>query len=72
MMSSPLLKIIKIPNLDTIVLRQEGRKFFVTTKNSFIIDMSGFLLIIRFIVLNNMVDVNILERILDEYKSKQN
>ena len=70
-MGIPSLKIIKIPYLDTIVLRQEGRKFFITTKDSFIIDMTGLILILRFLVMNNMLGIDVLERIIDEYKSRR-
>jgi hypothetical protein len=62
------LKIIKIPYLDTIVLKQMGKGFFITTKNSIVIDIAGLSLIIRFLVMNNMIDCGILERIIDEYR----
>ena len=71
-MNTPSLKIIKIPYIDTIVIKQRNRKFFITTKDSVVIDTAGLYLIIEFLMLNNMIDYNIIERILDEYKSRQN
>jgi hypothetical protein len=69
---TPLIKITKIPFLNIIVVKQSNGEFFVTTKNSLVIDVAGLSIILRFLVLNNMLDYNILERILDEYRSKTN
>ena len=71
-MRVPSLKIIKIPHIDTIVIKQHDRKFFITTKDSIVIDTTGLYMIIEFLILNNMIDSTILERILDEYRSRQN
>jgi len=64
------LKIIKIPNLNTIVLKQHGGKFFLTTRDSFIIDTAGFYLILEFLVKNNMLELEVLERIINEHKNR--
>jgi hypothetical protein len=65
------LKIIKIPKLDTIVIKKFGNDFFITTKNSIVIDVAGFSTILRFLVMNNMLDYNILERIVNERREKE-
>jgi hypothetical protein len=38
-----VLKITRIPQLNSIVLKQEGGRFFIATPNSFIIDRDGLL-----------------------------
>ncbi len=41
-----VLKITKIPQLNSVVLKQEGGHFFIAAPNSFIIDKSGLLQLI--------------------------
>lgn len=38
-----VLKITRIPQLNSIVLKQEGGRFFISTPNSFIIDKDGLM-----------------------------
>lgn len=37
------VKLTKIPQLNSIVIKQEGGHFFISTPNSFIIDEKGLL-----------------------------
>jgi hypothetical protein len=67
-MEESSLKITRLPHIDTIVIKQRGRRFFISTKDSIVIDSNGLEIIIRFLVMNNMIDHKILERILDEYR----
>jgi hypothetical protein len=62
------IKITKIPHLDTIIIKQRGGRFFISTKNSIVIDVTGLYIIIRFLVMNHMIDPEVIERILDDYK----
>ena len=65
------LKITKLSGLDTFVIRQRGRDVFISTKDSTIIDSAGLGIILEFLVMNNMLDTRILERILNEYDNKK-
>lgn len=65
------LKITKLSGLDTFVIRQRGRDVFISTKDSIIIDSAGLGIILEFLVMNNMLDTRILERILNEYDNKK-
>lgn len=38
-----LLKLMQIPQLNSIVIKQEGGHFFISTPNSFIIDKAGWI-----------------------------
>lgn len=44
------LKIIKIPQLNNVVIRQEGGHFFIAASNTFIIDRLGFLKLLKELV----------------------
>lgn len=63
------LTVTKIPHLNTIVIKQKGGKFFISTRDSVVIDIVGLSFIIKFLVMNNIVSYRVLEGILDEYKS---
>lgn len=53
-----LLKLTKIPQLNSIVIRQEGGHFFIAAPNSFIIDKVNFLSLIE-----GLADINFIDRI---------
>lgn len=42
-----LLKLTKIPQLNSIVIKQEGGHFFIAAPNSFIIDKDGYLRLVK-------------------------
>lgn len=67
----PSVTITNIPNINTIVIKQRGSKFFVSTRDSVVIDLAGLSLIIRFLVINKILDRTILERILDDLNRKE-
>lgn len=63
------LTVTKIPNMNTLVIKQIGSKFFVSTTNSIVIDIPGLAFLIKFLVMNKIISHKILEGILDEYRS---
>jgi len=65
------LIITRIPHLNTIVIRKRGKPFFISTKDSVVIDVVGLSFIIKFLVMNNIISHRILEGILDEYNSSR-
>jgi hypothetical protein len=65
------LTVTKIPYLNTIVIKKRGRPFFISTKDSIVIDIFGLAFIIKFLVMNNLISYRILEGILDEYNSSR-
>ena len=62
------LTVTKIPHLNTLVIKQRGKKFFISTQDSIVIDVVGLSFIIKFLVMNNIISHKILEGILDEYR----
>ena len=66
-----MLTVTKIPNLNTLVIKQKGRQFFISTRDSVVIDVPGLSFIIKFLVMNDIVSYRILEGILDEYHSSR-
>lgn len=65
------LTVTKIPHLNTLVIRQKQGKFFISTRDSIVIDVPGLAFIIKFLVMNGMVSHKVLEGILDEYRSSK-
>lgn len=63
------LTVTKIPHLNTLVIKQKEGKFFISTRDSIVIDVPGLAFIIKFLVMNGMVSHKVLEGILDEYRS---
>lgn len=65
------LTVTKIPHLNTIVIKQKGKRFFISTQDSVVIDVVGLSFIIKFLVMNNIISYRILEGILDEYRDSR-
>lgn len=65
------LTITRIPKINTIVIKQEGGKFFLASPNSIIIDIVGLSYILKFLVTNNIMNIKVLEGIVDEYRNMQ-
>ena len=63
------LTVTKIPHLNTMVIKQTGKQFFISTRDSIVIDVPGLAFIIKFLIMNNIVSYRVLEGILDEYYS---
>ena len=42
-----VVKITQIPQLNSVVIKQEGGNFFIATKDSIIIDKDGFIRLIK-------------------------
>lgn len=65
----PKLKIFKIPRMNVIVIKQSGGKFFVSTKDSIVIDLFGLSSILKYLLISNIVSPKLLEGVLEEYYS---
>ena len=64
----PQLKIFKIPNMNIIVIKQmEGGKFFVSTKDSIVIDIFGLSALLKFLLFSGMLHKRVLEGLIGEY-----
>jgi len=62
------IKVTKIPNLNTIVIKQEdGRDFFITSSDSIVISVSSFIFILHFLIMNGYISQKTLEGILEDY-----
>lgn len=62
------LRITKIPHMNTIVIKQEeGGRFFISTRDSIVIDIFGLSSILKFLVFNEIISPKVLEGILEEY-----
>jgi len=62
------LTVTKLPHLNTLVIKQTGRRFFISTSNSIVIDIVGLSFLIKFLIVNKIISHRILEGILDEYR----
>jgi hypothetical protein len=64
------LRVTKIPNMNIIVIKQsEGNHFFVSTKDSIVIDIFGLSSILKFLLFSGMMSSKVIEGILEEYNS---
>jgi hypothetical protein len=64
------LRVFKIPNMNIIVIKQTGKaNFFVSTKDSIVIDIFGLSSILKFLLFAGIVSPKVLEGILEEYNS---
>ncbi len=63
------LKVFKIPNMNIVVIKQTGGNFFVSTKDSIVIDIFGLSSILKFLLFSKMLSPKVLEGILEEYHS---
>jgi len=69
-MKRPTLKVIKLPGQMPLVIKQgEGSNFFITSKDSIIISVSGLAVIVKFLVNNGIMSPKVLEGILEEFYS---
>lgn len=67
----PKLKIFKIPNMNVIVIKQSGGNFFVSTKDSIVIDIFGLSSMLKFMLFAKILSPKVLEGILEEYNSSK-
>lgn len=64
------LKVLRIPNMNIVVIKQtEGGNFFVSTKDSIVIDIFGLSSILKFMLFSGILSPRVLEGILEEYDS---
>jgi hypothetical protein len=62
------LNVTRIPYLNTLVIKQVGGRFFISTQDSIVIDVPGLSFLIKFLVMSDLLSYRVLEGILDEYK----
>jgi len=68
--NQPKLTVTKLPGTMPLVIKQEaGASFFITSKDSIVIDVAGLTFLVKFLVTNGMMDHKILEGILEEFNS---
>lgn len=58
--------ITKIPQLNSVVIKQKGVHFFIAAPDSFIIDKIGFLTLVRELVRMEFIDLKELDKIMEE------
>lgn len=63
------LKIFKIPHMNVIVIKQSGGNYFVSTKDSIVIDLFGLSAILKYLLVSGIVNPKLLEGVLEEYYS---
>ena len=55
---------------DLIIVKKEDTNFFISTKDSFIISIANFSLLLKFLVEHNLISVKVLEGVIDEYRNR--
>lgn len=65
------LRVTKIPNMNTLVIRQSGGNYFIATKDALIIDIFGLSALLKFLLFSKMISPKVLRGILEEYDSYQ-
>lgn len=64
------LRVIKLPHMNTLVIKQSGdKRFFVATSDSIVIDIFGLSSILKFLLISGILSPKVLEGILEEYNS---
>lgn len=67
------IKVTRIPKLNTLVIKQtDGRDFFISAEDSIVISISSLSFILKFLVINGLMSVKVLEGIASEYYSLRN
>lgn len=65
-----IIKVTKLPHLNSVVLKQSGGHFFISAPNSFIIDKDGLLEMIAAMVRVNFISEEDLKEIICEPKKQ--
>jgi len=63
------ISIKKIGN--NLILKQKSGRFFISTRDSFIISIQKLAVILKFLIINNYMSVKVLEGIVEEYYMNQ-
>jgi len=65
-----LLKVSKIPKLNTIVVKQDKeRAFFIASPTSLVISVDTLAFLLKFLIDNGYVSHKVLEGVLEEYNT---
>lgn len=63
------LIISRIPNLNVLVIKlTQGSRFFISTKDSFIISVPNLAALIKYLVKGGFISIKVLEGIMSELK----
>lgn len=73
-MSNPKskLSVIRLPDSGTLVIKQHFGNFFLTSKDSIIIDIFGLSSLISYLVKSGIMSIRVLEGIVGEYYDGKN
>jgi hypothetical protein len=64
------LTVTKIPKIDTIVIRElDGKDIFIAVSNTIIITPFNLARILKFLVINNFLNIKVLEGVVEEVRS---
>ena len=66
------LSVIRLPRTSTLVIKQHRGGFFLTSKDSIIIDIFGLSSLISYLVKSRIMSVKVLEGIVGEYYDEKN
>ena len=61
------LTVTRIPHLNIIVIKQLGKAFFISTKDSIVIDVIGLMFILKFLLFNGIISARAFRGLLEEY-----
>jgi len=65
------LKILKLNDHNTLVIRQEGgNDLFISNKDGVIISIISLSFLLKFLVFHGFVSVKVLQQIVDEYNTR--
>lgn len=62
------LHLTYLPHLNQIIIKQRGGRFFMTAKDTLIIDEQGILILIDNLIKNGMLDKEKVEDLINETK----
>lgn len=65
------LRVFKIPGMNTIVIKQTEGSFFVSTRDSIVIDIFGLSSILKFLLFSKMISPKVIEGVLEEFYSSK-
>lgn len=61
------LKVTKLANMNILVIKQTEGNFFVSTRDSIVIDIFGLSALLKFLLFSQMISPKVLRGILEEY-----
>ena len=65
----PVVRVQKLQKLNTLVIRQSGGRFFIAAPDSIVIDVPGLMMLLKFLLFNDYVDIRAFKGLIEEYDS---